>query len=456
MTLSRTFTPQLLDVSRGTAVTFSDLAVYRFCMVFAVFDYLDILDFTDYNDIIKYGYALILVVLMAIYFLRWKRVDATIAPLILLFFFLVTASAFVANYFIYDERQSYVSAFIAPLTFSLSIFIPPNSIMIEARKILKHLTFLLSAGTVFYMIEAIIKPLNFVSNLTNVHEVQVHKSLICVLALCLSVLSSRKILTVLLAIVTTTALLLRPMSTLVLALICCLPIAILLRPRISTLRPLTNRIASAIAMTILGLAVAIPLLLYFYFDDISELIASGETYLKSDILGAQSNMAFRLAILKYAFTAIDNASVFIFGAGLSSSHTVPLGQLPGWQHWYAIDPNGVAPIHSDFVVVFVLMGIIGYFFLSAAFYLILRTRFRELDRRGLDANSFVLQAVSIIAALAILIYCSDEPYLSYYNHANIVWLLLLISEIARKSKVVNPDRSQTIAPELSTIQRRSQ
>ena len=88
------------------------------------------------------------------------------------------------------------------------------------------------------------------------------------------------------------------------------------------------------------------------------------------------------------------------------------------------------------MIVFVLMGIIGYCFLSGAFFLVLKSRFRAMSRRGLDGSSLVIQAISVIATLAIVIYCSDEPYLRYYSHANVVWMILLISEVARKSKVV--------------------
>ena len=452
MSLSGTFRPlHQQDVSKGEAAAlFNRLGVYRFCLAFAVIDCLDILDFTEFSDPIKYGYALIMMGFMAIYFLRWKRIDTTVAPIIFLLFFVVTGVAFIANYFIYDERQSYISAFIAPLAYSLSIFIPPSSVKIDTSKIVRDLTFLLSGGAVFYLVEAIVKPTGLVRNLVNLHEVQVHKSLICVLALCLCVLTGRKFLGVFVAVVTVIALLLRPMSTMVLAFICCLPIAIALRPRVSTFRPVAVLGARVIAMTTLFLAVAIPLLLYFYFDTISSFVSDGETYLKSDVLGAQSNMAFRLEILRIAFAQIDSASTFIFGTGLSNSHTVPLGQMPGWQHWFLMDPNGVAPIHSDFVVVFILMGIIGYVFLSAAFYLVLRSRFRELNCRGLDRNSFILQAISIIATLAIVIYSSDEPYLSYYDHANVVWMLLLISEVARKSRVVDLAKARGQAAALAT------
>lgn len=385
MTLSTTFgSLHPLKVSKGVTALFNELGIYRFCVAFVVLDFLDLVNLLDasvVDNLVKYCYAAIVIGFMGVYFLRWRRVSATAAPLIFLLFFVATGLVFAVNFFFYGERQSYISAFIAPLIFSLAIFIPPNSAMLDAGKITRQLTLLFSLGTVFYLIEAIVKRADFVNNITGLPEVQVHKSLICVLALCLSILTGQKILALFLAAATVAALVLRPMSTLVLALICCLPIAIALRPRVLYPRPVAALVSRAIAITTLCLAVSIPLLLYFYFDDVSTLVDSSESYLKSDVLGGQSNMAFRLAILKSAFTSSDNAS-FWYGSALSGNHTISLALLPGWDWWWHVKGTGEATIHSDFVVVLVLMGIIGYTVFSIAFYLVLKDRFRELARRN--------------------------------------------------------------------------
>ena len=147
---------------------------------------------------------------MTIYFLRWRTVGTTIAPIIFLVFFIVTGVSFAVRFFFYDERLSYISAFISPLVFSLAIFIPPNTVMIDARRIVRGLTFLFSAGSIFYLIEAVIKPLDIVRSLTPLGEVQIHKSLICVLALCLCILTGRKALGIFIAIVTTDGAFLAP------------------------------------------------------------------------------------------------------------------------------------------------------------------------------------------------------------------------------------------------------
>ena len=151
-------------------------------------------------------------------------------------------------------------------------------------------------------------------------------------------------------------------------------------------------------------------------------------------------MQFRLAILKYAFTLFENSS-FLYGSALSGSQTVPLALLPGWEWWWHVKVAGEATIHSDFVVVLVLTGMLGYTVFSFAFYLVLKDRFRELARRDLRGDAVVLQAISIIGLIALIIYCSDQPCLSYYNHAHSVWMLLLISEVARKSRVIGSAES---------------
>ena len=437
MTLSRTFgSLRQHEASKSGAVLFNNLGIYHFCIAFFIIDSLDVFDLLDYSrisDLIKYGYAAILIGFMIVYFLRWKAVDTTVAPIIFLLFFVATGLVFAINFFLYDERESYISAFIASLVFSLAIFIPSNSIMLNSGKITRALTLLFSIGAIFYLAEAAIRPLFQ-------QEVQLLKSMNCVLALCLSILTGRKTLALFIAVVTAAALALRPTSTLVLALICCLPIAVALRPRVLYPRTVGVLLSRAVAMTTLLLAIGVPLLLYFFFDDIAPIIEFWEGYFKNDVVGGQSNVAFRLAILKFAFTAFDNTS-FWYGSALSGSHTVLLALVPGWNWWWEVKGTGAATIYSDFVVVLILTGILGYAVFSIAFYLVLKDRFRELTRRDLRGNSVVLQSISIIGLVALLVYCSAEPYLSYYNHTHTVWMLLLISEVARRSRVIgNPQR----------------
>ena len=222
MTLTRTFgSLQQRKALKSTTTLFNNLGIYHFCIAFCIIDFLDVMDFLDFidlNSVIKYGYAAIVLWFMGAYFLRWRSASSTLAPTIFLAFFFLTGLSFALRFFIYDERLSYISAFISPLVFSLAIFIPPNTLTIDARRITRALTLLFAVGSVFYLIEAAIKPLAIVRSLTPLGEVQIHKSLVCVLALCLCILTGRKTLGIFIAIVTTMALFLRPVSTLVLAL----------------------------------------------------------------------------------------------------------------------------------------------------------------------------------------------------------------------------------------------
>src|SRR5580704_1375806 len=104
-------------VRKGAGALFNNLGIYRFCFFVAVIDCLDLTDSLDLTEsnliIIKYCYAAVVIFFFVSYFLRWQEIDFTNpAPIIFLLFFLVTGLAFAIRFFIYDVRQSYVSAFI--------------------------------------------------------------------------------------------------------------------------------------------------------------------------------------------------------------------------------------------------------------------------------------------------------------------------------------------------------
>ena len=91
MTLSTTFgTVHPLKVSKSGTALFNDLGIYYFCIAFAVIDFLDLINLLDASVIanaVKYCYAAIVIGFMAVYFLRWRRINASVAPLIFLLFF---------------------------------------------------------------------------------------------------------------------------------------------------------------------------------------------------------------------------------------------------------------------------------------------------------------------------------------------------------------------------------
>ena len=184
MTLSRTF-GSVRPVSAGKSAKtelFNNLGIYRFCIAFALIDYFDILDFIDLRDspnaTAKYFYAFVVMVFITWYFIRWKKIELSLAPAIFLLFFMITGLAFAANLFIQGTRQSYVTAFIGSLVYSLALFIPAGAVALDIQRLTRDLLLVFSIGAVFYLVEAIIKPLDLVSDLTFLHEVQIHKSLV--------------------------------------------------------------------------------------------------------------------------------------------------------------------------------------------------------------------------------------------------------------------------------------
>lgn len=445
MTLSTTFDAlHPPRAGRSGVLLFNNFGIYHFCLAFFIIDFLDIPDYLDgglLSDLFKYIYAAIAIFFMAAYFLRWKNFSPSIAQLIFFSLFVLTGMVFAINFFIYDIRQSYISAFISPLVFCVAMFIPPNSVELDGHRITRTLTILFTVGSVFYVIEALAKAYHLVPGLGDLGEVQINKSLTCVVGLCLCILTRRKGLLLFNIAMTLLGLALRPVSTMVLALFCCLPIAIALRVRVSRPSSVGVLTAQSIALIVLLLAVSIPLLLYFYFDDIAPIINSWEGVLKSDVIGGQSNTEFRLAILQIAFSGFSQNS-FWYGSALTGGQTVSLALLPGWDWWWHIKGNGAATIHSDFVVMLILAGFVGLAAFGLAFFFALRDRFRELARRALPGNWIVLHSIAIVGIIALIVYSSDQPYMSYYSHAHSAWMLLLMSEVARKAKLPRNAKSE--------------
>src|ERR1700719_2879896 len=191
MTTARTFGALYQQkASKTSATLFNDLLIYRICIVVAALDFFDVFDLLEGSNLAKYGYAAILIGLIAVCFIKWKKVDPSIAPIIFLLFFVLTGLVFAARFFFFEVRNSYVSAFVSPLIFAVALFIPRNSIMLDARRILRDLTILFSAGTVFSLVEAIVRPFSLINSF-GLNEVATLKSMICLLAICLAILVGR-------------------------------------------------------------------------------------------------------------------------------------------------------------------------------------------------------------------------------------------------------------------------
>jgi hypothetical protein len=405
------------------------MAIYRFGIVFAVLTFVDftgLLADSGFSTIIKYSYSLIMLMFIVVFILRWGTIDVqSKAPLLALLFFVMTSTILIAN--ISSSNVSYASAFNATLIFAAAAFIPRNGVVVDANRIANQILILLLFGTTCYLLNALLKS-------GQSEDVQHVESIVCVLALCLAILVGQKIAAAAVCLMTAIALGLRPTSTLVLALIICVPLTVALRVR-------AIRFSRLFTNTILTVLILGPLAFYFFFEDIAEWTSAVDHAIKSD-LGSFSNAEFRLAVLKAAFRSLDESS-FWFGSGLSGDTSVSIvRELPIW-----IDTNraGIASIHSDFVIVLTQSGIIGYVVFACFIYSIANIRIRRLAVLNADSiGTRALISISIVANVAIWIFASFNPFLQQYQFAHTVWMLMFISEVVMKTVALRAETARSM------------
>ena len=337
---------------------FSHSLIYRLGVGFFVFDFLDVFSFIGYSEYflaIKYAYTAAVLVLIFLYFLRFKTIDMShAAPILAFLFFVITGAAFLINLFGTGRQASFVSSFTSSLIFASSIFIPADAAELDTDVITRRMSFLLLLGAVAYTFETIIHSFEFTKGFLFFGDVEHVKSIVCVLAVCMSILIRQNTRTLLLLLLSVVALVLRPSSTLAIALMLCVPLATALRLGVVG-------IAQRLAKTTLTILIISPLLLYFSFDNIGPLVEATEEYLKVDLLGGSSNSSFRLLILKRAFYEFAQSS-FWYGNGLTGDSNVFIA--PEYGDWLNFSANGLVPIHSDFVAILYCRGVLVIFFLQ--------------------------------------------------------------------------------------------
>lgn len=407
----------------------SQSGLYQFSVAFAVLVYVtDVTGFvglSQYAVQIKYLYAGATLSFIAYYYVRWGTIDgSSLAPILAFVFFVVTGITFAVNVFIYDIPVSYVTAFTASLVFAAAAFIPQGRFVVDSDRITRRLCLLFTVGSAFYLVEAVLKAGNLGAALMYSPIIEHVKSIVCVLGLCLGILSRQRAMVILLSLITVAALVVRPSSTLVIALLVCAPIAFSLREE-------SIGFARASAYTVLAGAIITPWLFYWFFDAIADAVTGIETYIKEDFLGGRSNTDFRLAIIKLALRGLDES--IIYGQGLSGNPNVPLGREFPW--WFEVVPDGSALIHSDWIVVLSQAGVLGYTLFALFLCSLLRRRFRLLASSTTGESTRVLHSLSIIAAVAFVIYSSFNPLLPLYHCVQQVWLILFVSEMASKERV---------------------
>ncbi|MCH7807182.1 MAG: O-antigen ligase family protein [Proteobacteria bacterium] len=389
-------------------------------------DVLGLMGRSYYAMPIKYLYLIIIVFFISISLYKYRTVDSrTLAPFIAIAFFLITFGMFIFNFINLGYKTSYVSAFISALVFAAAAFIPTRIYIFDGKKILRILLALFTFGSIFYLIETILKTIGGTSfqGYYFYQDVEHVKSFLGVLAITLAILMGKYKVAIFVLAITIFSLILRPTSTLILALVICLPAVFALKVR--AIVPV--QIASALVL--IG-ATALPFLLV-YTDTVSNFAVEVESIVKSDLLGGVSNAEFRLYIIQEAFRELEQTS-FIFGNGFTGDTNVFVAfKFP---YWVGNTSSGLAAIHSDFVIIINQSGYVGYAFFILMLSSILFSRFRHLRKnKDLEPEIFNVVSISIIAGLLLILYSSFNPFLQQYHFLHFFWMLLFFSEMACKT-----------------------
>lgn len=419
---------------------FERTGIYRFGFAFAaavfVADITNVVGLSPYTVSIKYAYTAAILLLLYHYFSRFAYFSAhTLGPPLALLFFLVTGIVFAIN-LTRRVEISYVTAFTAPLVFAAAAFLPPWRFTVDASIVCRDLRRLFLLGSVCYLCEASLKASGVARSFSYAAEIEHVKSIVCVFAFCLALLTRNRAYAILVSAIIAASLAVRPSSTLLVSVAVCGPLSWAMAAG-------RKRTAAAGAWSALSFAAAIPWLFYWFFRPLADAATSIDGYLKHDLLEGHSNTDFRLEIIKLALRKLDGS--VLFGEGLSGNPNVDLGAH--WPWWHQVVPNGAALIHSDWLVVVSQAGAVGAVLFFAMFASVLRVRLRALNALHPVAppEAKALLSFSVAAAVAFFLYSSFNPVLPLYHIAHTFWFVLLVSEVAAKG-VSQPATRSAPAP----------
>ncbi|MCP3391792.1 hypothetical protein NLM27_23655 [Bradyrhizobium sp. CCGB12] len=435
-------TRPLSHVTRFPSIARPDVASWpflRFWAFYALVTYADYFNLLGYSTagigaIGKYAFFLLLFFAFAIGWLRSSRSRlGSNAPTIFLFFTIVSLIPFLTQLVGEGDTNSYASAFVPSLIYSMSLAFDPSKYGRDLRQLNSRVQQLLLVLCILYDGELILRNYSGLAYFANVANQTNHlKSMVFVAALGLAYLSHRSFsYLLLLFFLTGLSEFLRPSSSLLLATAACAPLCMLIRSR--SIRP-----AALITYGIIGLAALVPFLLH-YFPEVAQLVTSLEETAKSDALGGISNSTVRLAIMDLAFQRIESSS-WLVGELFSGGTSVQVASLLSF--WTANYASGLAQIHSDYVCVLLEGGLIGYAAFNVGIALAAKRSLVSIG--GLAGNEFALASSGVVFCLIFVIYCSANPMLQVYQASALIWGLFLISDIA--SRVIDQDRDQSRRP----------
>ncbi|MGY3508920.1 hypothetical protein [Bradyrhizobium lupini] len=397
----------------------------QFCAAFGFATYADYFNLLGYSTAGigaagKYTFFLILFAAFAQAWLRSERIAVGWnAPTIFFCFTLISLIPFAAQMISDGDTNSYASAFVPSLIFVISIAFDPRKVDPDLTKLNRGLLQWLCLLCVLYDGELIVRSYGGLSYFASVANQTNHlKSIVFVAALALAYLSHKSwALILFLLVLAAISELLRPSSTLLIALLVCGGLALLIK---------LHRVGLArwLSYGVLLTAAAAPFFLYF-FPDAGSLITSFDEAAKSDALGATSNANVRLVIMNVAFQRVE-ASSWLVGEMFSGGTTVQIsGLLPFWTGIYS---SGLATIHSDYVCVLLEGGLLGYLAFNLAFFLFGNHALLVLTNSSGARRQ--LAGTGLVTLCALVIYCSTNPVLQAYQAAAIPFTILLCAQIA--------------------------
>jgi hypothetical protein len=384
-------------------------------------DYLDISDRPGPGSAIKYalfgGLAAVLVA-VAVRSRNWRL--GLNAPTILLIFTVVACVPLLIQIAQGEAPDSYSSAFCTTLVYALAAFYDVNGKVINFSKLQKRLVIWLLLLGLIYIGELLLRlgaPAVF-PPASGTLQLKITAVLI---GIYLTTLARDRKLTIALYAVLVCFEILRPTSTALFCLAMCIPLIFL----ISTARYKMAEFSCYVLLIVLAI---FPFLIYGS-ESVSNFVTGVEGFVKADALGGLSNTQTRLEVLRLAFERWESSSLF-FGEMFSGGTTVFLGS---W--WLSFTKTGLIAIHSDYIIILVEGGLIGYAAFNLMFVWIIRTHFRWLRRQPKREKNMspqaIMVAVAIPVAMTVAIICATNPYLQLYGMLLVVWFVLLCSEICK-------------------------
>ncbi|MBR0829865.1 hypothetical protein JQ596_30485 [Bradyrhizobium manausense] len=419
---------------RAAASSKPDVASWpflRFCALYGIVTYADFFNLLGYSTsgigaAGKYAFFLILILAFAHSWLRTRNLRFGFdAPTILLCFTFFALVPFFAQLATEGDTNSYASAFIPTLILSTAITHDPSEYSSDLTKLRDRLLQWLCVLCLLYDVELFVRAYSGLSYFSLVANQTNHlKSIVFVAALALAHWSRRSAFyltfILLLALVSE---ILRPSSTLLLAMAVCAPLSFFMRHRFLSAAKLWS-------YGLLAIAALAPIGLYLS-QDLSQWVASLDEAAKSDALGGSSNAVVRLTIMKVAFQRIEDSS-WLVGEFFSGGTTVQVANLLSF--WTANYASGLAQIHSDYVCILLEGGLIGYGAFNLALLASARAFIQGADGAASRPRTEML-ATGVVTLSSLAIYCSVNPVLQSFQVASIPWTILLCSYVALRTSV---------------------